>query len=305
MLGAVPASSNDFPSILLKANAGAETEVTSANNSQNPKAIPDGINFEVADAIWSGPDTNNLHLAQIFIFSPAPAINWQMKIINKDAAAGHEFTFVVADTDPESRQPWIDVTLPPGGVTNFDVLINQTGDFRQIMTVNNYGTGDLTISDVVGPIAGSGGFALAEAPGPIGPNSSSGPAPGSGDLKVAFTPQAATGTSNLTLSLNTNDGGALLAPKHNKQLSFTATTRKLEVGLMLDASGSMAYMPNGSATVINPNETRWGRLKQSVKESLDLLGLLGAGQGRFAVGMFPNITNIENIPLSSSFAQRQ
>src|SRR5215510_626442 len=292
MLGTV----NIPPSILLQANASAATPVTTANDSQHPKAIPEGANSEVADASWSGPDGNNTHLVTVLIFAPAPAINWQMKIVNNDTVDGHDFTFVVADTDTESRQPWIDVTLPPGGLTNFDALTNQA-DFTQIMTVNNYGTGELTINNVAGPIAGSGGFALTTVPASIPPNSFSGPTSGTPELLVTFTPPSTSGTGGFTLPLSTNDDPrSLTTPGHNKQFSFTSSTHKLELGLMLDASGSMAYMPDGNSSVPSPPESRWGRLKESVEQFLNLFGSFGAGMGRFAVGMFPDITNIENIP---------
>src|SRR5262245_52983954 len=55
MLGAVPAAPSSYPSILIKANTGTETLVTSANNGTNPVPIPDGVNIDVADAIWEGP----------------------------------------------------------------------------------------------------------------------------------------------------------------------------------------------------------------------------------------------------------
>jgi hypothetical protein len=108
-----------------------------------------------------------------------------MRIKNNDGAA-HSFTWVVASSLAESRQPWIDA---PSATVEFDALTSQSPAPRLTLTIPNKGTGPLTITDTVGSNAGDPSFKLAVVPGAINPNST-------GDLKIEFNPPATIGDIN-------------------------------------------------------------------------------------------------------------
>ena len=280
MSGAL-ATPGAHPTIVLKANTGAEVEVTT--DFPSTISILDGVNpTSAGDATRYPPDVNSVYLVKVFI--AITGRNWQIRIKNNDTVA-HEFTWVVSDSLGGSRRPWINLTLPPlppGATTDFDALISQSPAPKLTLTVSNKGTGDLNINDVAGTVAGSPNFVLDTVPGSIIPNSSA-------NLLVAFNPPAAVGPSSTTYQLNTNDGLALTTAGHNRQIALSAVTRKLEITLLLDASGSMAYTPGGVAAVAD-SDARWGKLKEAARQFLLLLGNFFEGKGRFSVAMFPNIT---------------
>lgn len=284
MQGPTPADPARRPTVFVRANAGAEVEVSSAFTYPTFASILDGVNpTDAAAGTRFEPDADNTYLVKVFVFISGITLN--LRIRNNDVVA-HDFVWVIGGSQASTRQPWIDilpVTLPPGATTNFDAVPGQTPPPLATLQVANKGTGPLDITDPVGTPVGGPNFSIDTVNTPVPPNATR-------DLKVAFSAPAAIGVTSTVYGLNSSDSLALTSAGHNRQISLSGTTRQLEVMMMLDTSGSMAFMPDGSAVVADPNESRWGRLKAASKQFLDLLGTLGAGQGRFAVGMFPDIT---------------
>lgn len=269
-----------------------EGEITAANNGGNPAQIGDGANFGVVNAVYTGPDADNVARVDVFIF--LTGLTFEIRVRNHDAAP-RQLTWVAATTEAESRQGWIDVIpvpLPMGETTDVNALTNQSPAPLVLVSVANRGTGPLAITDAAGTNL-TGNFTLSAVSTPIAPNTAA-------NQTVTYNPPAAIGTNNIAYLLNSDDPAASVGG-HNRLISLSATTRQLEVMLALDGSGSMAYMPNGSGTVPDPALTRWGRLKSAVEQFLDVLGHLSAGQGRFGVAVFPNL-NLPGCPTPSPTA---
>jgi len=271
----VPPKANQ-PTIKLQANTGPETEII--GDYGGPTPIPDGVNIDAADGIIHPPDANNVYLFKILV--TITGRTWHIRIKNNDGAA-HDFTWVVASSLAESRQPWIDA---PTATISFDALTSQSPAPRLTITVPNKGTGPLTITDTVGANAGDPSFKVAVVPGAINPN-------GTGDLKIDFNPPGTVGETNAQYDIGSNDAAALLAAGHNKRVPLHGVARQLEIVLLLDASGSMGYTPNGPPEMVAADsDARWGKLKAAAKQFLDLLDTLAAGGGRFSIAVFPDFT---------------
>ena len=233
-------------------------------------------------------ETDGVFLVELLVLEPVST--WQIEITNNDASA-RDFTWVVGGDEAETRQPWIHVqdSLDFDTVLSGLKLTGQTSDPVTVQ-VQNRGTGDLTISDVAGVI-GATDFELTSVPGAISPNACD-------NLQIVFNGPAAAGQSNGTYTVGSNDTTAVSGDPtatHNQQIDLAASSGQLEVMMLLDTSGSMAFKPDGSSSVPAPNEARWGKLKEAAKQFLDLLGTMGAGQGRFGIGMFPDITGFPAI----------
>ena len=247
--------------------------------------------------IYTGPDADNVVRVDVFIF--LIGLTFEIRVRNHDANP-RQLTWVAATTDAESRQGWIDVIpvpLPPGATTHVDALTGQSPAPVVQVSVANRGTGPLAITDTA-PTNLTGNFTLSAVVTPIAPNTAA-------NQTVTYNPPAAIGNNNIAYLLNSDDPRASVAG-HNRLISLSATTRQLEVMLALDGSGSMAYRPNGNATMpdgtaIPLTLTRWGRLKSAVEQFLDVLGHLSAGQGRFGVAVFPNL-NLPGCPTPSPSA---
>jgi hypothetical protein len=284
--GPIPAA-NKQPTIFLKANAGTATEITSVWPMLTPIFDADGIT-DVADAGKHLADANNVYLIKVLLNVPV-GTTWQMQIKNNDDF-DHNFTWVVASSLAESRQPWIDA---PTATINFDALTTQTPGRILTIVVPNKGTGPLNITDSVGGNAGSPKFIVDALPlvNPIPPNNN-------GDLKVRYVAPATIEQVNANYDIGTNDTLALNAAGHNRRVPLQGIARQLEISLLLDASGSMGFTPAGGAAVAD-TDSRWGKLKAASNQFLDLLGTLGDGKGRFGIAVFPDFT-IPTYPPASS-----
>jgi hypothetical protein len=228
---------------------------------------------EVGNArVTKDPNTAYLYLVTVFVL--VTGSSWQLAIRNNDTAA-HGFTWVAASSDAEARQPWIHLQAS----SDYNVLPNQT--VPKTLEVANKGTGPLTVTDAEGTSLGSG-FTLSAVPAAINPNAC-------GNLEISFAGAANPGSATTTYTATSNDTTAQAGGLHNRRVTLSAVTGRLEVMLMLDASGSMAYTPAGTVPVA-ATDTRWNHLKVAAKQFLDLLANFGGGQGRFAVGIFPDIT---------------
>ena len=108
------------------------------------------------------PIDDGVFLIAVRILKLDPARTWTLKIENA-AIQSIEVTFVVADGEVPSHQPWIDMTRAS---LEFDAVVGQTKTVS--VQIRNRGTGSLRISDVAGQQLGNG-FSLLEVPGPIAP----------------------------------------------------------------------------------------------------------------------------------------
>ena len=277
MSGTAPMS-GDEPTVRLQATdpvgmtPGTPVPITAISPPGDP--IYDGDNpTEVAYAHIADPDANNVYLVKVIVVTPGRI--WHIQIKNEDSSP-REFTWVVADSDAESQQPWLYVQ---GGLV-YEALTDQSIPLD--LQVENKGTGALEITP---PVPGLD-FSVSPTPVSIDPNHGA-------DLEITFNAPSIPGqTPAATYTLAHDDptvDGVSPAPGHSKHFTLEATTRKLEVMLLIDASGSMAYKPDGTSVGLG-EKARWDHLKDAVNDLFTLLDFFGGGLGRFGVAMFPDIT---------------
>jgi hypothetical protein len=278
MSGPTPASPANWPTLLIKCGTGAPTEITATYPAGT--SLLDGTDpTEAASASQFSPDANNVYLVKVFIFIAGNP--YQIQIKNNDTLA-HDFLMVVAGTLSDSRQPWLDAT---GSVT-YDMLAGEA--LAQSVIVNNKGTGPVSVNGFAPALTSPFSFtppAMLTLPFTISPNPSSLLA-----LPITFNAPAAppgpNGVTSATTSIDSSDAGAGTGGGHNKAISLSATTRGLEVVLLLDDSGSMALAPDAT-TATASNQARWSELASASKLFLELLGGFGQGTGTFGIVKFP------------------
>ena len=114
-----------------------------------------------------------------------------------------------------------------------------SGTASDAVQISNKGTAPFTVTGVAPPLPP--GFALGALPGALNPGAST-------PLVVTFTGPTAPPSPN---GITVGDWARQYHPSrhhgrpgvgHNRQLSVFATTQALEVILLLDASGSMAWI---------------------------------------------------------------
>ncbi len=150
------------------------------------------------------------HVYAIRILIDRPGSTWQLRITNNDDAE-RKFTWVVADSEPESAQPWLN--LPQ--TLRFDGEVGKA--VTQRMDVRNLGTGPLTIS--LGGLTSNSKFQLDLLPADVAPNRC-------GKLIIAFNAPAAAGTTAELYTAKSNDNQATESALHNNQIRLLATTTK-------------------------------------------------------------------------------
>ncbi|MGH4008699.1 MAG: IPT/TIG domain-containing protein [Pseudonocardiaceae bacterium] len=206
------------PTVVLVAQ-GTEDEIISVGG-QNPTPVASGN--ALATVYREG---RRVFRVEIYKSAAAP-IDWEIKFRNNDPAAAHKLTWVVADVEAETRQPWIEApheavwpTMPSGIQPGQAVPLT--------VQVANKGTGNLVISDVPGRLEASD-FTLLTVPEPIAPNAC-------GNLEFEFTPPTTSGRSTVSYTAKSNDSTASESPEvsHNKRLDLVA-----EVGIPRPAFNS-------------------------------------------------------------------
>jgi hypothetical protein len=185
-----------------------------------PVELPDDRVVFVRDS--PEPETDPVARAQLFIESEhvyairlwilRPGSAWQLGITNLDDGE-RRFTWVVADSELESKQPWLN--LPQ--TLSFDGEVSQ--DVTRSVDVRNLGTGRLTIS--VGGLATGSRFQLDQVPADIAPNHC-------GKLIVTFDAPSEAGTTQELLTVSSNDPHATDTAQHNNRVRLVATTREPE-----------------------------------------------------------------------------
>jgi hypothetical protein len=283
-----PSTSGTDPSIYLLTDGGGEVELsTSSTSLYYGSGSLSGT--KVADVSMESED-HDLFLVEIIMDQVIPDTLY-IKIYNNDSQPRY-FIWVVADNLLETEQPWIHVSPE----LNFDTGILTGQTIYDTLIIANRGTGPLTINESLGAIQvpdpdnpnGSpidSNYEITSLPGEIQANSY-------GDLGICFNAPASPSESTTIYIIGSLDSEAVSDPTtlHNNQVELHAICGKLELMFLLDTSGSMAWTPTGSSPPPNPEESRWGRLKSAADDSLILLGEYGNGVGRFAISMFPDIT---------------
>ncbi|HEY2669133.1 MAG TPA: hypothetical protein VGJ07_02025 [Rugosimonospora sp.] len=282
------------PSLSVKAGTG--DPVTATTFTTAVYRLPGTNGADYVGDVQLIVDANNVYRIRMG-FDQNTAETWQLGITNNDGAVARDFTWVVAETEAETAQPWIVVS--PASLP-YHSLVNQSID--QSVQVSNKGTGTLTVTGVNPALPA--GFALSTAlPLAIDPS-------GTQSLAVTFTapavppaPNGVTiGTANLTAS--PADSTASTSAGHNQQLSLTATTQRLEVVLLLDDSGSMSWDALGTILPPNAPNSRWSELASATNQFLDLLAHFGENRGRFGIARFPagdplNPSTFDIVPMTT------
>jgi hypothetical protein len=276
-----PTSSGTAPTVFLKAGAGLEKAVLlgGVTESYYNSATEIPANFVAAATMFT--DLDNVFRVEVTLFKPGQ--NWQISIQNNDGSP-RDFTWVVADSDADSKKPWISAPLSLDFDTLGEILIGDS--IPNTLTVANKGTGPLQINDIVG-VLGAGFKIVAPLPGAIPPN-------GCGDVKITFDAPATIGEKTFDYSIGSTDG--VVSAGHKKTAHLKATVRKIEVVMVLDGSGSMAFTPDGTKNTSDPpspipvSESRWGRVEDAAEQFLDLLSTYAHDKGTIALVEFPDIS---------------
>lgn len=188
-------------------------------------AIPfDGMTHSVLNAAGDhagdailGAAVGGVFLLRIFLDNTGV---WEMEIANGDAAP-HAMTWVVADSDEDSRQPWIHTTFhgaAPVAVL-LDAVVGQHVDAQ--IQIANLGTGPFTVSGVTPAIAAP--YTLAGVPAIVAPNAGA-PAV----ITVGFDAPATPGDRPETIHALVTAGKVDPGPfgtVHNNRIGLRAHTR--------------------------------------------------------------------------------
>lgn len=286
-----PASLLTLPKVdLLAVNsasvAGPAVTIT-ATSVGTAQSLKDGSNPIIElGAAWfdgAGPYANNVYLLKIA--TERAGTTYQIKI----TSAGHDFVWVVADSDVDSQQPWIKAS--PASLSYNTLTGQKPANTQQAVVVDNRGTGSLTVSAVSPALPAAYGIVPPSVlPVTIDPNPVT-PA----NVMIGFTSATAGATALATFSLAGDSSAVPASAGHNNQFTLDATTRKLEVAMVLDYSGSMA------ATDTSTSSSRWSELSSAAKLFLEGLSTFGAGTGNYGILKFPggalnDLTSYDVVP---------
>lgn len=137
-----------------------------------------------------------------------PGSTWQLRITNRDDAE-RKFTWVVADNEPESAQPWLN--LPQ--TLSFDGVVSQ--DVTRSLDVRNLGTGPLTMS--LGGLTTGSKFQLDQVPADVAPNHC-------GKLIITFDAPSTAATTQELYTAISDDRHATDSAHHNNRIRLVART---------------------------------------------------------------------------------
>lgn len=154
----------------------------------------------------AGPDR---YLVAVEILEPGH--DWFLQIEHHGPAEEHDFTWVVADDEAGTAQPWIDV---PTHAVRFRVKVGHRQ--VQVVSIGNRGTGTLTLQDADGADLGSGFTVDSLAPRTVEPNACA-------TARIGFTGAATPGDISAGPRLASDDATAA-ASGHPETLTLRATT---------------------------------------------------------------------------------
>ncbi|MEU6036002.1 hypothetical protein ABZ801_11390 [Actinomadura sp. NPDC047616] len=189
------------PGIALSAADGPPTQILKFPDFST---IRDARGTRIADATW---DDQGDGVSRVQIYLTRPGSTWRLGITNNDTAL-RQFTWVVADNDPETAQPWLHL---PRTLT-FEAEVNKTT--TRTVDVPNLGTGRLTMTPGGLP---TGSRFRVDLPADITPNHC-------GKLRVTFTAPSSAGTTEDRYTAKSNDTQATESDYHNNQIRLTART---------------------------------------------------------------------------------
>jgi WD40 repeat protein len=231
------------PTIRLRAGAGDPVEV--AGPEATPvRAMPGdgGPPAALATRTAAGPDRYRIDVEIL-----ESGHEWFLQIEHHGPLQEHEFTWVVADAEAETAQPWIDV---PADAVGFRVKVGHHQ--VQPVTIGNRGTGTLTLRDADGADLGSGftldGIGLRT----VEPHACA-------TAHIGFT-GATPGDSSARARIASDDPAAAAA-SHPQTLTLRATTVE-PVRLVSriegpDDGGTVALSPDGSLLAVSSARFRF------------------------------------------------
>lgn len=202
--------------------------------------------------------------------------------IQHEAADSRTYFAALGDTTAEAEVPRIKIISTPidfGEVLCCFVLPGNLPE-PEDLTIANIGTGVLNITNYGNPVDSSAGFSHTggSLPSPFPLNSLT-----TQNLPISFTPNPTMipGPTNTTMTISSNSSS-----DNELQVDLSATPVKLEVVMLYDISGSMAYKPDMSETT-NPLEMRIGQAKLAGLQISTLLRELDGDAVRAGLVTFP------------------
>lgn len=233
-------------------------------------------------------EADNVSRIQFGFFADT-AETWELHIENLSGVT-REFTWVVAGTEAETAQPWIVVDAE----RRFTALIDTTA--QDSVIVRNKGTGTLNVTSFSPALPAE---LTLTTPLPL-------VVPPSGSQALTFefaapgAPPAPDGVidATLTLAASPADTTAGTSAGHNQQVLLAATTQRLDVVLLLDASGSMSWDPTGTQLPPGDADSRWSELSDGAGEFLNLLAHFGHERGRLGIARFPAGPSADLFPMA-------
>ncbi|MBF9130112.1 hypothetical protein I0C86_14260 [Plantactinospora sp. S1510] len=192
------------PTFLLQAGAGPTVEVTRHPNVSHIRADTSPDSPDVATARFA-QEPNDVYLLKVFV--EVPGQSWRLRVVNNDAE-DREFIWVVADQEPESRQPWLD--------TPHSVRLSATcgTTVRTIVTVRNRGTGPLALT--VGGTGTESHFTATPLVPTVVPGDD-------GEVMIQFVAPNTPGEIQDEYVVVSSDAGATDAAGHNNHVALCAT----------------------------------------------------------------------------------
>ncbi|MEU1668419.1 hypothetical protein ABZ547_33535 [Streptomyces sparsogenes] len=263
------------PTLFLKAGSGNAVEITESTVAvfRGPNPVDDYVGD-----VQLFREPHNVYQIRMG-FNRDSTEQWQLGVKN-NSASWTDFTWVVAESEAETAQPWIDA-LPNG--LDFTALVGES--LSQTVWISNKGTGALNLTST--SLAPLGSFTVSSAlPLTIQP---SGAEPLTITLKAPGVPPGFDGRifTSAKLTASPPDTTATSTVGHNQEVGLFALVQRLEVVLLLDASGSMAWDAQGELPPAGSPRSRWAELSSATGQFLDLLAHFGKGRGRFGVARFP------------------
>jgi hypothetical protein len=198
------------PTLALQADGGPMTVVAQTGT---PTQLPGATGLTLANAVFTD-EQNGVYRIRVSKSATSPLQQMTLQLTNGDTTATRSFRWVVADGEPETRQPR--VVFSP---THLDVITDHPQPHG--IAVRNIGTGELHITAPPDLTLGSG-FVLDGAPGPVPPNSS-------GVLSVRYTPPSLPpggfAAASTTYRFTTDDTIAQRPERRDACATITATVR--------------------------------------------------------------------------------
>jgi hypothetical protein len=193
------------PTFQLRAGQGVPVDLPDDDRAVFVRDRPEAASDPVARAQLF---IESEHVYAIRILIRRPGSTWQLRITNHDDAE-RKFTWVVADNEPESAQPWL--SLPQ--TLRFDGNVSQ--DVTRPLDVRNLGTGPLTMS--LGGLTTGSKFQLDQVPTDIAPNHC-------GKLIITFDAPTSASTIEELYTARSNDRQATDSAHHNNLIRLVAIT---------------------------------------------------------------------------------